>query len=234
MRTSSRGEVDPFIVMDVMEAARAEEARGPHRSSTWRSASPARRRPRSPAPRSPRRWRRGRSATRWRSACRRCARGSRGFTATGTASTSTRPGSWSRPAPRRPSSSPSPASSTRGDRVAIGEPGYPSYRNILQGARPRARRASRPRLEDRFQPVPARPDRPDLAGVLVASPANPTGTMLADSELAALIERAAELGIAFVSDEIYHGIQYGAPRGLGARDLATRSTSSTPSRSTSR
>ena len=52
MRTSSRGEVDPFIVMDVMEAARAEEARGPRASSTWRSASPARRRRRARARRS--------------------------------------------------------------------------------------------------------------------------------------------------------------------------------------
>ena len=58
-----------------------------------------------------------------------------------------------------------------------------------------------------------------LAGVLVASPANPTGTMLARSELAALIERAAERGIAFISDEIYHGIQYGA-RAVSALEIS--------------
>jgi aspartate/methionine/tyrosine aminotransferase len=96
----------------------------------------------------------------------------------------------------------------RGERVAIGEPGYPSYRNILSAldlvpvgipAGP----------ESRYQP---RPEdlTPDLAGTLVASPANPTGTMLGQPELAALIGRAAELGLGFISDEIYHGIQYGA------------------------
>ena len=72
--------------------------------------------------------------------------------------------------------------------------------------------------DDRYQPVPR--DLGDgLAGVLVASPANPTGTMLARSELAALIERAAERGIAFISDEIYHGIQYGA-RAVSALEIS--------------
>ena len=55
--------------------------------------------------------------------------------------------------------------------------------------------------------------------MLVASPANPTGTMLARPELAALIGRAAELGIGFVSDEIYHGIQYGA-RAVSALEIS--------------
>jgi aspartate/methionine/tyrosine aminotransferase len=71
---------------------------------------------------------------------------------------------------------------------------------------------------DRFQPEP-RDLGPGLAGVLVASPANPTGTMLARPELAALIGRAAELGIAFVSDEIYHGIQYGG-RAVSALEIS--------------
>jgi aspartate/methionine/tyrosine aminotransferase len=105
----------------------------------------------------------------------------------------------------------------RGERVAIGDPGYPSYRNILRALDlVPVGIATGP--EDRFQPVP-RDLTPDLAGVLVASPANPTGTMLAHSELGALIERAAELGLGFVSDEIYHGIQYGA-RAVSALEIA--------------
>src|SRR4029078_1576661 len=97
------------------------------------------------------------------------------------------------------------------------EPGYPSYRNILRALdlEPVGIPTG---PEDRFQPTP-RDLTPDLAGVLVASPANPTGTMLATSELAALIERATELGLAFVSDEIYHGIQYGG-RAVSALEIS--------------
>ncbi len=93
-----------------------------------------------------------------------------------------------------------------GDRVALGDPGYPSYRQILKAlsltpvgipARP----------ENRLQPAPE--DLPhDIAGLIVASPANPTGTMLDRPALAALIEAAQARGAAFISDEIYHGIEY--------------------------
>jgi aspartate/methionine/tyrosine aminotransferase len=93
-----------------------------------------------------------------------------------------------------------------GDRVALGDPGYPSYRQILKAlsltpvgipARP----------ENRLQPAPE--DLPhDIAGLIVASPANPTGTMLDRPALAALIEAAKARGAAFISDEIYHGIEY--------------------------
>jgi len=91
--------------------------------------------------------------------------------------------------------------------VAIGEPGYPSYRNILS-ALDLVPVGIPTGPESRYQP---RPEdlTPDLAGVLVASPANPTGTMLGAAELGALIGRSADLGLGFVSDEIYHGIQYG-------------------------
>jgi aspartate/methionine/tyrosine aminotransferase len=94
-----------------------------------------------------------------------------------------------------------------GERVAIAEPGYPSYRNILRalGIEPVGVQT---RAEDRFQPVPE--ELPgDIAGLLVASPANPTGSMLDLPALAALAGACAERGIAFISDEIYHGIQYG-------------------------
>ena len=69
------------------------------------------------------------------------------------------------------------------ERVAIGDPGYPSYRNTLR-ALDLAPVAIATRAEDRYQPVPS-DLTPDLAGVLVASPANPTGTMLGRGELAA-------------------------------------------------
>ena len=96
-----------------------------------------------------------------------------------------------------------------GDKVALGEPGYPSYRQILRAmsVTPVAMPTS---AENRFQPVPS--DIPDgVQGMIVASPGNPSGTMLGREDLGALIRAAAERDISFVSDEIYHGLQYGAP-----------------------
>ena len=96
-----------------------------------------------------------------------------------------------------------------GDRVGIGEPGYPSYRQILKAldivpvgipARP----------ENRLQPVPEELAGLDLQGLMVASPANPTGTMLGRAEMTALIGASRAAGAAFISDEIYHGIEYEA------------------------
>ncbi len=61
--------------------------------------------------------------------------------------------------------------------------------------------------ENRFQPVPD--DLPDgLDGLMVASPSNPSGTMLGREEMVALIDACRETGTAFISDEIYHGIEY--------------------------
>lgn len=93
-----------------------------------------------------------------------------------------------------------------GEKVALGEPGYPSYRQILRALSLKpVGIASTP--EDRFQPRPDQiPD--DVAGLIVASPGNPSGTMLGAAELRALIEAAQAKGIAFVSDEIYHGLHY--------------------------
>ncbi|NNE80222.1 MAG: aminotransferase class I/II-fold pyridoxal phosphate-dependent enzyme [Silicimonas sp.] len=94
-----------------------------------------------------------------------------------------------------------------GERVALGAPGYPSYRQIL-GALSLQAVDIPTRLEDRFQPVPETlPD--DIQGLIVASPANPTGTMLDKPALSSLIRAASERGAAFVSDEIYHGLEYG-------------------------
>ncbi|MBZ0127997.1 MAG: aminotransferase class I/II-fold pyridoxal phosphate-dependent enzyme [Rhodobacteraceae bacterium] len=106
-----------------------------------------------------------------------------------------------------------------GDRVAVGEPGYPSYRNILK-ALSLAPIGIPTRPDNRFQPVPDEVAAiPDLAGLLVASPANPTGTMLGREALEALITTCRDRDIAFVSDEIYHGIQYGE-RAVSALEIS--------------
>ncbi|MEM6618420.1 MAG: aminotransferase class I/II-fold pyridoxal phosphate-dependent enzyme [Pseudomonadota bacterium] len=98
-----------------------------------------------------------------------------------------------------------------GGRVGIGAPGYPSYRNILS-ALSLIPVEIETQTEDRYQPTPqAIRTTPDLDGVLVASPANPSGTMLGRDALSALINTAADRGITFISDEIYHGLHYGAP-----------------------
>ncbi|GHG79878.1 pyridoxal phosphate-dependent aminotransferase [Pseudodonghicola xiamenensis] len=96
-----------------------------------------------------------------------------------------------------------------GDRVGIGAPGYPSYRQILKalGMVPVDLPAA---PENRYQPVPADFAGMDLAGLMVASPANPTGTMLDHASLGALIEAAQGQGASFISDEIYHGLEYEA------------------------
>ena len=94
-----------------------------------------------------------------------------------------------------------------GDRVGIGAPGYPSYRQILKalGLRPVDLPAA---PENRYQPVPGDFAGMDLAGLMVASPANPTGTMLGHAEMEALIGAARAQDAAFISDEIYHGLEY--------------------------
>jgi aspartate/methionine/tyrosine aminotransferase len=94
-----------------------------------------------------------------------------------------------------------------GDRVGIGAPGYPSYRQILGalGMVP----VDLPTAEaNRYQPVPADFAGMDLRGLMVASPANPTGTMLDRGAMSALIEACHGVGASFISDEIYHGIEY--------------------------
>lgn len=93
-----------------------------------------------------------------------------------------------------------------GDKVGIGAPGYPSYRQILKAL------ALEPVIletaaQNRLQPVPG--DLPQgLAGLMVASPANPSGTMLDRAALSALISACQAQGAAFISDEIYHGVEY--------------------------
>jgi aspartate/methionine/tyrosine aminotransferase len=96
-----------------------------------------------------------------------------------------------------------------GDRVAIASPGYPAYRNILTalGVEPVALPAG---PAEHFQPTPALLEAAGrLDGLIVASPANPTGSMLSPAAFRALHAHCQARGIRFVSDEIYHGITYG-------------------------
>jgi aspartate/methionine/tyrosine aminotransferase len=92
-------------------------------------------------------------------------------------------------------------------RVGLGTPCYPSYRQILKavGLAPIDIPTS---LEQRFQPVPADVATHNLDGLIVASPSNPTGTMLDLAALKALADACQRQGAAFISDEIYHGIDY--------------------------
>lgn len=98
-----------------------------------------------------------------------------------------------------------------GDRVALAAPGYPCYRNILSvlGIEPVPLPST---LEDRFQPTPALLDRAreagPLHGLIVASPSNPTGTMLDTGAFRELAAYCTKHGIRLISDEIYHGITY--------------------------
>ncbi|MDT5010146.1 MAG: hypothetical protein QOH57_1763 [Mycobacterium sp.] len=100
-----------------------------------------------------------------------------------------------------------------GDRVAVTSPGYPCYRNILSAlgcevidieCGP----------ETRFQPTAqmlAALD-PPVRGVVIASPANPTGTVIPPAELAGIASWCAEADVQLISDEVYHGLVYeGAP-----------------------
>jgi aspartate/methionine/tyrosine aminotransferase len=109
-----------------------------------------------------------------------------------------------------------------GDRVALANPSYPAYRNTLSalGLQP-VTLATGP--ETRFQPTVAMLENLDepVQGLIVASPSNPTGTMLSSSELEAIAAYCERQGIRVISDEIYHGITYADP----AATIATFSKS---------
>ncbi len=97
-----------------------------------------------------------------------------------------------------------------GDRIAMAAPYYPPYRNIAAalGLDPVVIEAP---AETRYQPTIAALERldPRPAGLIVASPCNPAGTMLHPDELAAIALWCHEHGVRLISDEIYHGLQYG-------------------------
>ena len=99
-----------------------------------------------------------------------------------------------------------------GDRIALARPGYVAYRNTLHALNlTPVEIACGP--ETRFQLTAAQLAAldPAPAGVVIASPANPTGTIIPEAELAAIASVCRERGIAIVSDEIYHGLSYVGP-----------------------
>ncbi|ODM42516.1 pyridoxal phosphate-dependent aminotransferase [Cereibacter johrii] len=218
MRVSRRGAVDPFIVMDVMEQARKLEAAG--RSIIHMEVG----QPGTPAPAGAR-----------AALARAMEEGPLGYTVAlglpelrqGIADLYRRwygveldPG---RVVVTAGSSSAFLLAFTAlfeaGERVALGEPGYPSYRQILRAL------SLEPvgiptEAGNRLQPVPADLERvEDLAGLIVASPGNPSGTMLSAEALAALIAHAQARDMAFISDEIYHGLDYGT-RAVSALEIS--------------
>jgi aspartate/methionine/tyrosine aminotransferase len=98
-----------------------------------------------------------------------------------------------------------------GDRVAVTVPGYPPYRHILTalGCEPvLIETSSENRHALTGDALLAAHRRNPLKGVLVGSPANPTGTMMSRDALTSLIAAAQGAGIRFISDEIYHGLDY--------------------------
>ncbi|ROU03943.1 pyridoxal phosphate-dependent aminotransferase [Histidinibacterium lentulum] len=207
MRTSRRGAVDPFIVMDVMEAARAAEAAG--RSIIHMEVG----QPGTGAP-----------AAALDRLARDMAAGPLGYTvALGLPELRARIARHYRDwygldlDPNRVVVTAGASGAfilaftalfDGGARVGLGEPCYPSYRQILHalGMTPVGIPTS---LGARFQPVPDDVAAHALDGLLVASPANPTGTMLSRQDLAGLAAASAESGAALISDEIYHGLTYG-------------------------
>lgn len=208
MRKSSRSTVDPFIVMDVMEAARKAEASGRHIIHMEVGQ---------PGTAAPKAAQRVLAETMQKDAM--------GYTvALGLPELRARIaqlyGEWynvdlnpNRIVVTSGSSSAFLLAFTAlfdpGDTVAIGAPGYPSYRQILKALSlnpldlPSA-------PENRLQPVPDDFAALDIQGLMVASPANPTGTMLNKPAMQALIDASHAKGASFISDEIYHGIEYEA------------------------
>ena len=106
-----------------------------------------------------------------------------------------------------------------GDRVAVTVPGYPPYRHILTalGCEPVLIETSNDtRHALTGEALLAAHRKAPLKGVLVGSPANPTGTMMSREALSSLMLAAESAGIRFISDEIYHGLDYAFPAATAA------------------
>lgn len=99
-----------------------------------------------------------------------------------------------------------------GDRIAFARPGYVAYRNVVRALHLQPVEIGCGEAE-RFQVTATALEAldPAPAGLIVASPANPTGTIIDAGELARIAAVCARRGIRVVSDEIYHGLSYGAP-----------------------
>ena len=97
-----------------------------------------------------------------------------------------------------------------GDRIGLARPGYPAYRNALHAlGRSAVEIDCGADVGYRLRPSMLDALEAPLHGLVVASPANPTGAMLDPGELAALVERCRASGTRVISDEIYHGVTYG-------------------------
>ncbi|MDQ2092550.1 pyridoxal phosphate-dependent aminotransferase [Rhodalgimonas zhirmunskyi] len=208
MRNSRRGAVDPFIVMDVMEAARQAEEAGRHiiHMEVGQPSTPAPRGARATLTDAMKSDPMGYSVALGLPALRR--RIARLY------------GEWynvdldpGRVIVTSGSSGAFLLAFTAlfdaGERVGVGAPGYPSYRQILKALDvvPVDIETS---AANRYQPVASDFDGLNLSGLMVASPANPSGTMLDHAAMGALIDACAAQDMAFISDEIYHGIEYEA------------------------
>ncbi|MGB0843466.1 MAG: pyridoxal phosphate-dependent aminotransferase, partial [Alphaproteobacteria bacterium] len=100
-----------------------------------------------------------------------------------------------------------------GDKVALASPGYPAYRNILKALGIQVVDILAD-LEDGFQPTPEKLDEAitkhgKLDGLIIASPSNPCGSMLGESQFDALTAYCQQNSIRMISDEIYHGVGFG-------------------------
>jgi aspartate/methionine/tyrosine aminotransferase len=105
-----------------------------------------------------------------------------------------------------------------GDQVVLARPGYPAYRNMLQALGCAVVEIdAHPGGMLSVAALDALPQRP--AGVVIASPANPTGTMIDAAEFAAIGDWCEANGVRLISDEIYHGITYGR-RAMTARQIS--------------
>ena len=115
-----------------------------------------------------------------------------------------------------------------GDRVVMARPGYPCYRNVLTALGCEVVEIDCG-PETRFQPTVEQLDAVEgpVAGLVIASPANPTGTMLLPEELDAIARWCEDRGVRLVSDEIYHGITYGTADGGPPSHRSAWSTSRT-------
>ena len=93
------------------------------------------------------------------------------------------------------------------DKVGLPNPGYPSYRQIMKtlNLEPVLINTTE---QNRFHPTPNDLSRYNINGLLIASPGNPTGSMIEREPLEALVNYCVDRNISLISDEIYHGIQY--------------------------
>lgn len=99
-----------------------------------------------------------------------------------------------------------------GDRVALARPGYVAYRNALKALHLEpVEIACGPEVRYQLTAAALAAIEPVPHAVIIASPANPTGTIIAAEELAAIAEVCRERGIRIISDEIYHGLSYVEP-----------------------